>query len=129
MSNYHVLQSEPGEQGWAKVAFHIQLPDEANFAGVNLRDAVKEYLSIEAGKKMGFQYTEVPWLEDDFPAEYQDIQDGLVVERVEKVAIDPALTLPEKRDVLDARFAQLSISVIAHIRNAFEFWGYDRDIP
>lgn len=129
MSDYHVLESESGEQGWARVAFHIQVPDENNFAGVNLRQAVKEYLEIEANKKMGFQYTEVPWLDDDFPAEYLDIQNGVVVERAERVDIDPALLLPEKRDLLDARFVLRTTQVQAHIRSTMEFWGFNRDIP
>lgn len=127
MSNYHALQSEPGEQGWTRVAFHIPIPDEANFAGVNLKQAVKERQAIDAKKIMRFQYSQVPWLGEKFSQELEDIQNGLIVERVEKVAIDPKLPSNKKQAAIDARYNQLKGMIIAQMRDRFEFWGFDRD--
>ena len=126
MSNYHVLQiSNKKDKAW--VAFHIAVPDENNSANKNLRVALKEQL--EGLNPTDRVITNVPWLETEFAAEYAQIKDCEVYEHYVGIKFDPALTVIQKRNILDQKYTNFAASIPNTLRERLKFWGLNRDVP
>lgn len=120
MSDYHVMESEKNDR--VKVAFHIVVPDELNIAGCNLRTAVSEWMSTQES------VTKVPWLQSDFSTEYQDLVNGVKYEWSIEVVYSANLNDVGIRDVLDAKYSALAITIPNIIRRRFRRWKYNRDV-
>jgi hypothetical protein len=116
MSNYHVKKQNKEGDG-VRVVFHIAVPAETNAAGKNLSDCVKEYFSIEESA--------VPWLVDP---ELAQVLNGEVFEYEEEVNFSGALTVLQKRNIIDSRFTSIQTVIQNRIRREFDFWGLDRNV-
>lgn len=119
MSDYHVLTSNLSDTE-ITLAFHIPIPDAANSAGVNYREAL-----IESGMNPGAPVSRVPWL----TTEQDSINAGALYEHVEMVKVDAALSKLQKRQAIDARYLALALKLPAKIEAALDWWGTNRDIP
>ena len=125
MSNYHVLNTHKKLKN-ANTIFHIQIPDENNSANPahNLRTCVHEY---QGG---GTIESSVPNLDTEFSSEYSDLQTGALYEWNETVIFSNAnLTNSQKRDEIDARYTELSTTVVDYFRKILKYWGMNRDVP
>lgn len=122
MSNYHVMATALTDDS-SSVVFHIPVPDENNAVGMNLQTALSQRRADAE------TISAVPWLEADFPDEYQDIQDGKVYEHVEGVSYDPDLVPAQKRANVDVRYNVLVNTIPDRIRTLLRFWGLNRDVP
>lgn len=121
--NYHILEVSDKEDE-ARVAFHIAVPNENNFAGINLQVALKQHLDSPERRITG-----VPWLQVGDPTEYAAVENGAVYEHVETVEFDAHLTNVQKRDLIDARYNFLATLIPDRIRARLRFWGLDRMVP
>jgi hypothetical protein len=131
--HYHVLDVGLADQAPnAGVAFHFDIPAGTNFAGKTYAAAYKEFKEKELG---GAIPSVIPWLGTVAAAELVDIQNGDVVEYVERVEVPEIdsegnpLTLVQQRAIIDARWAELETRIQARITSRLRFWGYDRTIP
>jgi hypothetical protein len=105
-----------------KVVFHIPIPSESNGVGADLQTCIKQHEN-----KSG---SIVPWLSVNNPTENSDIIDGKVYEHMETVDFANAKSdSTVKRSQLDGMWTSLNILVVNKIRNIFEWWGLDRDVP
>ena len=120
MSDYHILEiSTKGSIQKINVVFHIPIPATDNEAGVAYRDAFKSAASASA----------VPNHETDFATEYAAILNGEVYEHQQRVKVNLADTLVQKRDKVDARYTALQSAILTKAQLRFSYWGMDRDIP
>lgn len=124
MSNYHVMEVS-ADHDTATVAMHFTVPDEANFASVNIRAALVEYLATRGVDNV---VTAVPWLETDNPTEYAALEAGSVFEKIERVEYDVNVTNAAKAAVIDARWTALNATIPDVLRERLKFWGLDRDV-
>lgn len=124
MSNYHVLEIT-ADKDTATVAMHFTVPDETNFASVNLRTALVQYL---AKINPDAPITVVPWLETEDPTEYAALAAGSVYEVMQQVEYNVNATNAEKATVIDTRWTALSSTIPDLIRERLKFWGLDRDV-
>jgi hypothetical protein len=91
MSHYHIL-SQKDNKRLIKVVFHIAVPPAStNEAGVLYTEVVKKCEDLNSI---------LPGFATDFPVEYQDMQDGKVIERQKTIlfssdALSPAQKLDE----------------------------------
>lgn len=101
MSDYHVLTVSRKNDA-ANVVFHVPVPSQMNFAGVNLQEALREYLqgNIEDGV-----------IKSAYPritaGELTDVQNGAIYEHVDTVRFSAHASKSEKRDAIDAQFNAL----------------------
>lgn len=102
----------------ATVAFHIQVPDEDNAAGVNLRIAV-----LESGVSDGA--SDNPRTS---PAELAQIAAGEVMEIVEGVQFDKNWTNAVKLAKIAERYAVFESAGLSRLRSQLKFWGYGADV-
>ena len=119
MSDYHILAGRPdGNQ--LRVVFHLPVPDESNAVGVNYRVA----LAMHKGSQ---QPSIVPasLLGAD---EQTALDDGVLYELVWAFDTNPEMTLLDKRDALDAKYADLASSVISQLQTRLGYYGYSRDV-
>lgn len=122
MANYHVLEVV-GRNDRARVAFHISVPDENNFANVNIRTAVKQYLE-NIPENDGVISSIVPWI----TTELTDLQTGNLYEHVEVVEYNAKATNVQKRIALDNRYISLNTNIPDTLRERLQFWGMDRNV-
>ena len=127
MSNYHVLETAV-KDCWSQVVFHIAVPNENNDAAVNLQEAMKQAMAAERAKT-GDPVSRVPWLENDFPAEHTQIENGEIYEHFVTVEYSANLTMLQKRNIMDARYTTFASAIPNKIRSRLRFWGFDRDVP
>lgn len=116
--NYHVLNgNEKGDS--FKVAFHIAVPVEQNKANTAaLRASLAEDPWID-------KTSIVPWID---AAEQTKLTNGELYEHVETFATHPDRTTGNDRTRLDARYTQLSSSIVTGIRRRYAYWRYNRDV-
>jgi hypothetical protein len=117
MSNYHILDGRMDGNRF-RVIFHIPVPDEDNDALVNLRVALVQLLDSTVSS--------VPFITG---AEQTQLDNGELYEYTWQYDTHPGLTLTQKRDALDTKFAEFSTSVVSQIRARLKYWGYGRDVP
>ena len=122
MADYHVLTMSRLDR--LDVVFHFPVPDQVNFAGVNLRVALKAHL--EAAADDGIIASQYPGIQG---AELTQMQAGEVYEHREAVEFDANLTKALKRDQVDARWTALGAIISTRVVNLLDFWGYDRTVP
>lgn len=124
MSDYHILQIDKTRRETmdiVNVVFHISIPDQTNDAGIPYRQAVASLVNPE-------NISSVPWLEIDFPDEYNDIQSGAVYEISRGVRIPADLTPIQKRDRLDNYYNHIRTELLQKIQFKMAFWGFNRDV-
>ena len=102
----------------ATVAFHIQVPDEDNAAGVNLRTA-----TLESGLSTG---TSVNPRTD--AGELAQIAAGEVMEVVEGVQFDKDQTNAQKLARIAERHATFESAGVSQLRSRLKFWGYAANV-
>jgi len=118
MANYHILDGR-ADGNYYTVVFHLPVPNITNAVGFNYRAVMAAQLSAE-------WISAVPHITTTEDAQ---IKAGELYELSWGYDTHPGISLAEKRDELDARFATFSIGVIAQIEARFEFYGFDRDVP
>lgn len=119
MANYHILKCS-NKLHEINVVFHIQVPDETNAVGYNLRTAVKDDVKENT--------SDVPWLETGNPTEYAAIQNGEVYEWMEIIKVNADLSVGDKRNIIDARYTVLSTAGVTYLQNIYKYYGLDRDV-
>ena len=117
--NYHVLTISPDGRS-VLVVFHIAIPDENNGAGTKLRVAMT--------KDTGEFISAIPDLDTDNPTEFGKLQSGELYEHSESVPLKAADTGTEKKARADARFAELSVSIVEDKRRKYALYGFKRDV-
>jgi hypothetical protein len=105
-----------------QVVFHFPVPDTTNFAGVNYRTALVEYLTRD-GATITSAYPGID------AGELTQLQAGEVYETVDTVVFDGKLSNTEKRDLIDATWTAKNSVFLAKFQEGLTFWGYDRDVP
>jgi len=115
MSNYHVLNQHQKEHR-VSVVFHVPIPDQNNFAGVNLRVAVKQFLESTVETIT----SQCPFID---AGELTQLQNGELFEFVDEIDVDNLSTKAERKAQLDARFATISAIVAARVEKELDFWG------
>lgn len=118
MSDYHILTCNKSRT-LVEVVYHFAIPNENNFAGTNLRTALRQYEPAYG--------SHVPWLTAG--TEYDNIQAGAVYEKHERYTVDEGLTKAQVRTAIDTRFTDLNGKVPDKIATYLDFWGLDRDVP
>lgn len=120
MSNYHVLNQHQKEHK-VSVVFHVPIPDQANFAGVNLRVATKQFLESTVETIT----SRCPFID---AGELTQLQNGELFEFVDEIDVDNLLTKAERKAQLDARFAAISAIVAARVEKELDFWGFSINV-
>lgn len=118
MSNYHVLNGL-GDGRTYRIAFHVPVPDETNRAGVKMRTAIQQDPARN-------QESKVPWVD---AGEQTQLDAGEFVEIVKPYRRKAGATVMEDRDLLDALYTATVPSVQEELRQEYQYWGFDRDIP
>lgn len=117
MANYHILeQSVKGDN--IKVAFHIPIPVENNFAGFSLNTALVQYQESTL--------SQVPFIT---PSEQSELDAGTLCEVVKTVKFNAHLTNTQKKQIVDGLYNNLEISVVARLRHVLAFWGFSVNLP
>ena len=119
MSDYHVKYM--GRRDQLEVVFHFDVPDQSNFAGVNLRTAVSDYLG-----QSGTITSEYPGIDG---VELGSLQAGIKYEETHIVVFDGKLTDAQKRDQVDAFWTARNSNFQTEVLKRLNFWGYDREVP
>ena len=125
MANYHVMEI-CDDKDVAKIAWHIAVPDEDNYAGVNLRTALGQYLTSAAGGERTI--TQVPWLEADNPTEYASLSGCEVYEIIQTVEYNANDGNAAKAAAMDEHWTQLNSTIPDTLRERLKFWGLNRDV-
>ena len=120
MSDYHIMYMPRRDTVF--VVFHFSVPDASNFAGVNYRTALVEYL-IRDGAPITSAYPGID------AGELTLMQAGEVYEETGTVVFDGKLTNTQKRDLVDAEWTARNATFLARFQAGLTFWGYDRDVP
>lgn len=120
MSNYHILNSSI-EDHEVQVVFHIPIPNGNNNVGVNYQQALKEFKPFAESK--------VPWLQQNNPTEFSQLQNGEIYEYAETIEYDAKTTDPAKQAAIDAKFNELKNKIQDHLQKQLKYWGKDRDVP
>ncbi|GAF93443.1 unnamed protein product [marine sediment metagenome] len=120
MSNYHILSADQYGNSY-RVVFHVPVPSQVNEIGTNYRTAIVEW----QGGAENIQ-SSVPFIAG---AELTQMQAGELYEVSETFNSNPTQTLADKRDALDARFADVVSEVQADFQDRLGYWGYSRDVP
>lgn len=88
MSNYHIL-NQTNDKESITVVFHFAIPQAAtNEADILYTDIVK--ISEDLNSIL-------PGFATDFPTEYQDMQDGKIIERSIRVSFSSAILTPAQK--------------------------------
>jgi hypothetical protein len=115
MSDYHILELSRA-QDEARVAFHLDVPDTTNAAGVNYRTALVQYL--------GTIETVVPGLD----TAAHGLDNGSVHEIVETVNFSANDTNADKRTAIETAYSARQAGLIAAVQARLEFWGWSGDV-
>ncbi len=111
-----VANGKKGRKAY-RVVFHIPIPVENNAAGIPLRSCVTQYRGTSSP---------VPWLD---AAEQTKLTTGAVSAWPETVEANHDTSTLEFRDLADARFNALKVSLLDTLRARLERWGFDRTVP
>ncbi len=120
MSDYHIMYMP--KRDTLRVVFHFAVPDATNFAGVNYRVALMEYLTMN-GETITSSYPGID------AGELAQMQAGEVYEETDTIVFDGKLTDAQKRDLIDAAWTAKNSTFLARFSAGLNFWGYDRDVP
>jgi hypothetical protein len=119
VSDYHVKYMSRRDQ--LEVVFHFDVPDQSNFAGVNLRTAVSDYLA-----QSGTITSDYPGIDG---VELGSLQAGIKYEETHTVVFDGKLTDAQKRDQVDAFWTARNSKFQTEVLKRLNFWGYNREVP
>jgi hypothetical protein len=120
MSDYHILSSD--QYGNAlQVIFHIPVPDVTNTVGNSYRTALVEYQ--DGADLIESAYVSIS------PQELAQLKSGELYEHTLTFNSNPGQTLLQKRDTLDALYAQSVTQIQQQLQTRLAFWGYSRDVP
>jgi hypothetical protein len=126
MSEYHILeQADDKEQ--ITVIFHFTVPqaatNEANILYPNIVKMSEELTSL------------LPLHQTNFPQEYQDMQDGKVIERRVVVQLSSSTLTPlEKRNEIEQGnyiwigYNAYKTQLFDDLQITWEWYGYDGDV-
>jgi len=128
-NDYYTLEeSRKGDA--VTVVFHIVVIDSNNSAGINYRQATKEFLLFR-DDSLGFISTlvksKIPFLLAD--SVKTKIQNGEIVERIEVVTFSALSTSGQKRTAIRDRFNELRTIVRDRIISELELWGGGEIVP
>jgi len=118
--DYHILAADKYGNRY-NVAFHVPVPDQVNEVNVNYRTAIVEWQGGAA-----IIESVVPFIEG---SELTQLQAGELYEVQRVFHSNPNETLAQKRDRLDAIFADARTEVQQNFQSVLGYWGYSRDVP
>jgi len=118
MANYHVLGGLDDGRTY-RIAFHVPVPDEANRAGVNLRTCVVQDPARDLT-------SDVPWIT---AGEQTQLDAGEIVEIIRSYERKAGATVLEDRNALDALYTAGVPKIQDQLRQEYQYWGFDRDVP
>ena len=118
MSDYHILTSDRYGNSY-QVVFHVPIPDQANQAGYSYRTALVEW---QGGSSNITSRIPNPG------TELTQLQSGELFEEIRIFFSVPAETLLEKRNRLDAMFANVVSDTQARLQAILGYWGYSHDV-
>ena len=118
MSDYHILTTS-GDGNTMQVVAHFPVPDAPNDVGVNYRMALIQSLG-------GEQLSGVPFID---AGEQAQLNAGELYEYSATFHTYPGETTLQKRDRLDALWAETQTRVLQQLSYRLSYWGYSRDIP
>jgi len=118
--DYHILAGDRyGNQ--YRVVFHVPVPDLTNVVDVNYRTAIVEWQGGATAIR-----SVVPFIEG---SEFTQLQAGELYEVEHAFNSNPNETLSQKRDKLDAMFADVRTEEQQNFQDILGYWGYSRDVP
>jgi hypothetical protein len=118
--NYHILDGEEDARTY-RVVFHIPVPDEANVAGVNLRVALAEDVSVDKTSIVPAARLGV--------GEQNDLDTGALFELHVAYTRKQGNTQVQDRDALDAKYTTMVPMIQNQLRDEYKYWGFSRDVP
>jgi len=133
MSNYHILiQSE--DKKTITMALHYTVPVASqNEVGYLHRDLIAMVRKVfitnpSTGLVVGSIESRVPYLADDFAAEYAQLQTGEVIEEITTYRFSIlGMTPIEKKAEIDAVWTVKQAETFAKLQAQLEFYHYDGD--
>ncbi|MDX9787945.1 MAG: hypothetical protein RBT11_14260 [Desulfobacterales bacterium] len=116
MSNYHIL-SQSDDKKTINVVFHYVVPAAAkNAANILYTDIVKKCCDLTS---------QIPNHQIDFAQEYQDMQDGKVIERLLNIRFSSlSLTPAQKKAEIEAAFTPSMNAEFTRLATEWEWYGY-----
>ena len=112
MADIYILDMGP-KQDSARCAFHIAIPDQNNFAGVNYRTALTQYLDSTTSAVPGLDGTT-----------QGNLDSGALYEHVETVRFNGNATNANKWAAIQSAYTSRKAAILSTIQNRLEFWGY-----
>ena len=120
MSHYHILSQSLDKQ-ILRVVFHYPVPtDSKNTIGIHFTEIIKQSCDSTS---------QLPDFENKFPEEYQAMQDGLVIERLENIRFNNLDFTPnEKKQVIRAEYEKLKTIELRNLQTQWQWNGFHEDI-
>lgn len=126
MSNYHILEQTTDEESISLV-FHIAVPTAAtNEAGILYTEIVKASEDLNSV---------LPGFATDFPTEYQDMQDGKIIERVKTVTFSSAILTPAQKldEIINGNYLwegynMYKNNLLNNLQIVWEWYGHNGDV-
>ena len=116
MSNYHIL-SQADDKKTITVVFHYTVPLTAkNAANILFTDIVKKCCDLTS---------QIPDHQTLYAQEYQDMQDGKVIERQINLRFSSlGLTAVQKKTEVEAAYAPHKDAEFARLQTEWEWYGF-----
>lgn len=126
MSHYHILQQKENKL-LIKVIFHLLVPTTStNEAGILYTEIVKKCEDLNST---------LPGFATDFPTEYQDMQDGKVIERQKSIPFSSDMLMPSQKldEIINGNanwegYNTFKINTLNALEAAWEWYGKDGDV-
>ncbi|MFX0211642.1 MAG: hypothetical protein ACFFDT_37040 [Candidatus Hodarchaeota archaeon] len=125
MSEYHILEQASDKESF-QVVFHIAIPTTAkNEANILYTDIVKNSEDLNSV---------IPGFQANFPTEYQDMQDGKVIERVINVKLSSLILTPAQKldEIINGNYLwegydSYKTNLLSELQIRWEWYGKNGD--
>lgn len=127
MSNYHILKQKENKL-LINVVFHFPVPPAAvNEAGTLYTEIVKKCEDLNS---------ELPGFATDFPIEYQDMQDGKVIERQKSIEFSSDELTPAQKlgEIINGNgsdwpgYTAFKTAILNELEVVWEWYGENGDV-